>query len=394
MFHVMDSLADLSDPERVADRIAFRARLESEESAAAALCERALTGPSAWWSTRLRQEDGFLTSGVVRELAKRFPSSLLAAPREALVLTTLATEIAFAIGVSEYPFDHVVTLRGQALRDHAFVLSFIGRFLEAAATAERADSCLRQIPVPDLELARLDLVRSNIARSTDKLDQAIAFARRAGETFLWFGDRRNWLKACDYEASAYYAQHDYARALEVWQATEKYVHLLGPVQEVALLHNLGLCYAETGALAEAIDRFTRAVEEFEFLGADANRVKSRHCLGEAFIAAGRYPEAIAVLREAQNQFESLGMESDAALTALKLSEALLVAGRVSEVAEISRNLIDSFTRAGMTTSAMTALAFLRETLATGHATPVLVRHVHDFLRDLRPQEERLFAPPE
>lgn len=388
------TLAELADPERVAERIAFHARLEAEDAAAAILCERALVGPSAWWAARLRQEEGALTSGVVREILKRFPSSLLSAPREALVLTTLATEIAFAIGISEYPFDHVVTLRGQALRDHAFVLSFMGRFLEAAAAAERADSCLRQIPVPDLELARLDLVRSNIARSTDKLDEAIAFARRAGETFLWFGDRRNWLKACDYEASAYYAQNDYARALEVWRSTEEYAHLLGPVQEVALLHNIGLCYAETGALPEAIERFTRAVEEFEFLGADANRVKSRHCLGEAFIAAGRYPEAIAVLCQARDQFESLGMESDAALTALKLSEALLLTGRVSEVAEISRNLIDRFTRAGMTTSAMTALAFLRETLATGHATPVLVRHVHDFMRDLRPQEERLFAPPE
>src|SRR5258706_4685022 len=283
MFHIMDSLADLSDPERVAERIAFRVRLESEEAAAAYLCERGLTGPSAWWGTRLRKEEGSLTSGVVRELSKRFPSLLLSAPREALVLTSLATEMAFAIGVSEYPFEHVVTLRGQALRDHAFVLSFMGRFLEASAVAERADSFLRQTPVPDLELARLDLVRSNIARSTDKFDEATAFARRAVETFLWFGDRRNWLKACDYEASVYYAQHDYPRALEVWRSTEGYVHLLGPVQEVALLHNIGLCYAETGALAEAIERFTRAVEEFEFLGGDANRVKSRHWLRAAFI---------------------------------------------------------------------------------------------------------------
>jgi len=74
MFHIMDSLADLSDPERVAERIAFRVRLESEEAAAAYLCERGLTGPSAWWGTRLRKEEGSLTSGVVRELSKRFPS--------------------------------------------------------------------------------------------------------------------------------------------------------------------------------------------------------------------------------------------------------------------------------------------------------------------------------
>jgi tetratricopeptide (TPR) repeat protein len=391
MLHIMPSLAELSDPERVAERVAFFARLESEDAAAAALCERALVGPSAWWGNRLRQEEGTQTAGVVRELLSRFRSVVLAAPADALVLTAMATEIATSIDVTEYPFDFVMTLRGQALRDHAFVLSFVGKFREASAVAERSERALRQTPVPDLELARLDLVRSNIARSMEGCEQAIAFARRAAETFLWFGDRRNWVKACDYEASAWYAQHDYARALEVWRSTEEYVHLLGATQEVALLHNLGLCYAETGALSEAIERFARAAEESEFLGLTANRVKSRHCLGEAFLAAGRYEEAIAVLRQAWDEFESLKMESDGALTGLRLSEGLLITGEVIEAAAICRTLIERFTRAGMGGAAMTALAFLRETLASGHATPVLVRQVHDFMRDMRSREERPFA---
>jgi len=70
------------------------------------------------------------------------------------------------------------------------------------------------------------------------------------------------------------------------------------------------------------------------------------------------------------------------LTALELAETLLVVGRNDEVPAICRTLIDRFTRAGMGGSAMTALAFLRETVATGHATPGLVRHVYEFLRDV------------
>jgi len=64
------------------------------------------------------------------------------------------------------------------------------------------------------------------------------------------------------------------------------------------------------------------------------------------------------------------------------NHGLLVVGRTDEVPAICRTLIERFTRAGMGGSAMTALAFLRETVATGHATPDLVRHVHDFLRDV------------
>jgi len=76
-----------------------------------------------------------------------------------------------------------------------------------------------------------------------------------------------------------------------------------------------------------------------------------------------------------------------------LAETLLLARRVDEVPNICRSLLDRFTRAGMNERALTALAFLRETVASGHVTPLHVRHVHDFLRDVPGDRERLLAPP-
>ena len=87
------------------------------------------------------------------------------------------------------------------------------------------------------------------------------------------------------------------------------------------------------------------------------------------------------------------MEIDAALVALELAETLLITRDAEEVPLICRTLLDRFTRAGMSERAMTALAFLRETVASGHATPLHVRHVHDFLRDVPGERDRLFAPP-
>jgi hypothetical protein len=118
------------------------------------------------------------------------------------------------------------------------------------------------------------------------------------------------------------------------------------------------------------------------LGMDVNLARCRWSLATTVNSAGRSSDAIPMFRTAWKELESLGMESEAALTALELAETLLVVGRTDEVPAICRTLIDRFTRAGMGGSAMTALAFLRETVATGHATPALVRHVHEFLRDV------------
>ena len=112
------------------------------------------------------------------------------------------------------------------------------------------------------------------------------------------------------------------------------------------------------------------------------------------VKAGRYNDAIVVLEEAFEELEALGMGSDAALVALIRVEALYAAGRPNEVPAVCRMLIDRFTRAGIQGAAMTALAFLRETVATGHATVESVRHVHDFIGHLNlVQSPPKLAPP-
>jgi len=89
-----------------------------------------------------------------------------------------------------------------------------------------------------------------------------------------------------------------------------------------------------------------------------------------------------VLKQAQEELDALGMETDAALAALVRVEALFAAGRPDDVPAICRMVIDRFKRAGNDSAAMTALAFLRETVATGHATAASVRQVRDFIRDV------------
>ena len=166
---------------------------------------------------------------------------------------------------------------------------------------------------------------------------------------------------------------------------EPYVKEMTPEHRAARLHNMGRCATERGDFDEAAEAYARAAEVFASLGNVVNGVRCRCSAGYSFLCDGKPTKAIPLLESARAQYEELGMEIDAAIAALQLVEALMLAGTTAEVPAICRHLIERFMRAGIKGSAMTALAFLREMLATGHATPVVVKHVHEFIQIARLQ---------
>jgi hypothetical protein len=124
---------------------AERARLEEER----AVCEEILSGPPVWWRQRLRKTEGALTAGLVKQLLERMRSYLESSPANALQVTALAVEVSNELDVSQYPCDYIVKVRAQAVRDHAHVLSFMGRYPEALEFADRARRLFDQVPLPE-----------------------------------------------------------------------------------------------------------------------------------------------------------------------------------------------------------------------------------------------------
>jgi tetratricopeptide (TPR) repeat protein len=386
-------VAPAPKPERIAALATFKRRLDDEDDAARTLLDEALKGPSAWWANALRKS-GVRTAGVVRELLVRMRALSTRTPLDALAGVTLAAEVADSLLVTDYPSDFVITLRAQALRDQAWGLSVIGRFREAITVADRAERLLLQTPIPDYELARLNLVRANILRAVDRVDEAITLSQKAASVFERFGDRRMFVTARIYEGVTLFGRNEFAPALAAWESIEGDTAVIDDNTRLAIRYNIGVCYRELGHIDRAIETLTATTAEFEMLDMAANLAKCRWNLAMTVSATGRHVEAIPIFRKAWSELESLGMETDAALAALELAEKLLIAGRPEEVPAICRTLIDRFTRAGMGGSAMTALAFLRETVATGHVTPALVRHVHEFLRDVSRKETNSLVQPE
>ncbi|HUP59585.1 MAG TPA: tetratricopeptide repeat protein [Thermoanaerobaculia bacterium] len=376
----------------VVDLVAFANRAKEEEAHARELCDEILTGPASWWPQRLRKAKDAQTAGMVKELLERMGSFIASSPTNALQITALAIDVAHALDVSEYPCDYVVKLRAQAFRDHAYVLSFMGRFPDALEFAERSKRLFEQVPLPEYDLARLALVRASILRNIDRGSEAIQLARDAGETFRRFGDMSRYVGARIWEAICISESGGVEGALAIWKSLESEPSV-DSTSRVRLLNNIGVAHRQLGQLDLAATYLKRATEEFALLGMDTETARSRCNLGQTLIAAGRVREALPILRQAWRDFEQLEMIADAALAALQLAEAMLVVGETSEVAAICRDLIARFTSAGMTSRAITALSFLREAVAIGQATPSLVRHVYDFMRELPAERPRVFAPP-
>ena len=376
----------------VVDVVEFAQRAKAEDAQARAICDEVLSGPSSWWPQRLRQAEGAESAGMVRELLERMRQLLSSSPANALQVTAMAIDLANALPVTGYPCDYVVKLRAQAYRDHAHVLSFMGRYLEALEVADRSRRLFDQVPLPEYDLARLAQVRALILRCIDRVDEALALAREAAETFLRFGDLSRFANARVIEGAILFEKADYSGALAVWLSVDDHP-ALDLTTRIGMIHNLAICYRELGQLDEAAQRLALCVREYETLAIPVERTRSRRSLGQTLVHARRFEDAIPVLRRSWREFEELDLIADAGLAALELAEALLLAGQSTEVPAICRDIVARFTRAGMTSRAITALSFLREAVALGQANPSLIRHVHDFLQKLPAERPRLYAPP-
>lgn len=362
-----------------------REQAPAEGEQASRLLDEVLTGPSAWWLTRLRATPGAYTAATVEELFVRMRTTLERSPADAVRITELAMHVANELDITVHSPDAVLTLRAQAAIDHAFALVFVGSAPEALGFTIRARRLLERVLSPDHDLARLDLVHSKVLQQMDRPVDAIVLARRAADTFLRLDDRSQFASAKIHEGALLYSADRPQEALDVWLSIQD-DPTLDDVSRVRLVHNLALCHNALGQPELALPAFLRCAAEFEMLGMETERNRSRWCGTDVLIAMGRNRDAIRILREVWQEFERLGVVIDAALAALDLAEQLLVIDEPAEVPAICRTLVDRFTRAGMPQRAITALAFLRESVALGQITPTLIQSVQEFLQEMRMTE--------
>jgi tetratricopeptide (TPR) repeat protein len=380
------------DPEVSTELIgAIARRMRQEQDEARELLPVLTAGPLSWWRTRFLQEPRSRTAGVVRELIARL-ESYRPLPAEALELATIAVDVSNALNFTDYPSDTVTMIRADAAREQAFALYYLGRYPEALGALGAAEEHIRQTAIPDFAMARVTLLRAYIYSLIDRLSEARDLARQASLTFREFGDETRYGSARMAEARIHFRTGAYAEALAIFEDLIGNPAMDAPHTQAMLRANMGGCHGRLGNWDQARQYCSDAIARYEILGMRAEIVRTRWGLARTLVTSGDFTGALTTLRETSREFEALQMTNDAALVALEIAEVLLVIGDTEEVPAICRRLLDQFNQSGMTSRAVIALAYLREAVALGQATPTLVRHVHDFLQSL-PSTENPAAFP-
>jgi tetratricopeptide (TPR) repeat protein len=190
--------APLIDADEVASIIA---EVDAEEESASALCDTLLTGSSSTWPARFGETPETRDPAVVGQLLARVPDLFERRPADALQATSIAMAIAETLHPQKFWPDSVVIARGQALRDHAWVLMKLERYAEALPFAEDAERTFAQTDAFSLDLAQLAMVKAVVLTGLHRREEALEPIARAKEIYNDVGERRRYVEVCFAEAA-------------------------------------------------------------------------------------------------------------------------------------------------------------------------------------------------
>lgn len=368
-------------------------RLAIEDADANLFLTPLLSSPAAFRRANVAGIVDLWTAGVVRKLCAVSRDLRERQPMHAVTLADAAVTIASQLDES-YPRVLIDDLRGTAWLERANALRYLGRLPEALDALDIAEQAFGSTPVAAYSIALVQYLRGAIDVELDRFDEARRLARQSAHVFRQFGENDRYVHARMLEACVLFHQNRFDSALELFRALLTPAKQLDDPATLARLYlNIANCNLALESFDDAHRELTQALSLYEALGLETEKIRTRWNLGSLLVRTGQVEEGITRLHDARREFERLGATTDAALVTLDIVEALLALERPREAGDLCGGLVESFTNSGMTGSALTALAFLREAVTTGSATPILVRHVRSYLEQ-RGDGPNPFLPPE
>ncbi len=391
MWNAADALSSKREATESISSIA--AALAREEELAAQRLARIVESPITFRRARLLQRAELHNAGAVRFLCTQSRALREKQPMHALTLADAAVALCDRLPRERYPATMIADLRGGAWLERANALRYLGRFAEALDALDIAEIAYARTPVAIFSLALVQYLRSVIFFETERLDEATHLARRAARVFRQFGEDERFIHAKIVEGGVLFHRNRFAEGLELFLSLVGPAKALGDAATIARLYgNVANCYLGLQRRSDACGYFAQALSLYEALGFETETIRTRWSLGRLMVSAGKVAAGVDRLREAKREFEALGLTNEAAQVTLDVVDALLATGETSEVARLCAGLVESFVAAGMTGNSLTALAYLREAVASGRADRGLVEQVRAYLAGGPENADRPFDP--
>jgi tetratricopeptide (TPR) repeat protein len=383
-------------PETISNLRMFSAVMAVEEESAKKAVAELLGQPRSSWPSAITNRLELHSPSAVSALVAASETAIDRDPSEAVALAEVATRIAQMLKSDSRSGDSIPRAIGVAWRQYAYAEFYVGEFSVAWDAVSKSQAAFESCTVSDYDLARLSIVRGLILSAQGHYEEATAEARRAAAVFDAFGDGQRSASARLAEAYALIEQLRYQDAFVILSTVEReYCTEIDNWARAMLAMNLGICQAELGAVAEALDHYSIAAAIFDEIGSPVEAARVRHNVACLLAIQGRLGDAKTRFRSLRTEFRKLGMGNMAVSADLELAEILLAENSHDEAEALCAAAVEQFQRTGLsgTTQGMVALSFLREAAVQRRATPQAARHVRQYLERLPKEPQLLFAPP-
>ena len=375
------------DPARVAEFAETARRLQQERATSEDLVSSALRDTPREACPQLIERSELHTSGALERLGQEIDTRLDTDPRDALLISELATSIADALAPDSYPSIMLAQMRAHAWRDRGQALSYLGRYDEAIHALDRAEGQLLQFGTLGHDRAIVLFCRATLLQHVRRFDEAHAVLDECRHVFREYGDTQLYVKCTLATGNLLVRTGDYRGAQEMLAPLITQESMIGSQARMGL----GWCAVHLGAAAEAIEYFDEAARGCRRLGRELEAVRAVYGAGAAMLRLQRFTEAITTLRSTREIFLAHGLVEEGGLSGLGIVEAQLVLGQATAARMLAATLVREFTAAQLNRRAVAALAYLNDAIAASSATPEIVRNVHAYIYALRTDPTRDFV---
>ncbi len=374
--------AALKPASRVGEILEYRRRKEDEEREAREFLARVIDSPLKFRYAGIAEKPRYRTEGMVRILCAEANARHEQIPKFSQQIAAAAYDVATKL--ANVSNRERRGLMGMALREHANALRYLGRFKDALKLLDYAEKLFDGTPGADpFDLAIVKYIRATVYMKSDRLDEGVAAARDAAESFREYGDVSRESSAVLVEACCLLLKGNAHPAAEAFERAIMISRARGDAQMLArALNNCAKALTETGDLDRAERYYVEALSLYDEFDMDTEKTRVEWALAGILLVRGEYIQASRRLQSIRSDLAKLGLTNDSALATLEWAEARLMLGQADGVAAACNHIILVFATEDMQREARHALAILNEALAEGRATPELLRGVRSYLERL------------
>lgn len=366
------------------------AQLTDERAAARPIVESLRSSSAELWETEI--PSSWRTAGFVQELAAAASEILEADPRESLALAQLALAIATSIPTETYDAPIQAQIEGAAWKEIGTAHRYLSEYdaaLRAYDAAHRAFASATALAHDD---AIVDFARAIALTDLGRHDEALELLAKAEPLLREFGDSRRLSQVAVLTGIVKYRQGCYEEARATYEKALRDVPLDEVHTRAILYGNIGSASADGGDLNNAVIMYNNARQLFAALDMPIELNRTEWNLARVLLATGEFYKALPILKHVREFFLDKGMPEEAGLAGLDVADVSIAIGAFEEAREVVSRVVTEFTTANLNTRALTALAYLRDVLPSTPQPGKTVRHVRQYLDQLRSGSASLFLP--